>query len=132
MPSLHPSISVQPSSSSRRPSTTRELADRALDGLWDPTKGLKHWLRAAEGFRKAGRAYHETGELEAAFVEFAKVATITLERLPTHKEYYTLLTPTQRRNLGLVSNSSPTCAQPLFAIGMIDRFLCKMPLGFLL
>lgn len=45
----------------------------------------------------------DAGDLEAAFVEFAKAATIILEKLPTHKEYYTLLSPTQRHNLGIVS-----------------------------
>ncbi|KAG6336177.1 hypothetical protein ID866_2915 [Astraeus odoratus] len=95
--------SSQLTSSSRRPLSIAELADRALNNPWDPTRGLKQWLKAADGFRKAGRAYVDAGELEAAFVEYAKAATIILEKLPTHKEYYTLLSATQRYNLGLVS-----------------------------
>ncbi|KIJ64913.1 hypothetical protein HYDPIDRAFT_89553 [Hydnomerulius pinastri MD-312] len=100
MSSPNPRPSPQ-SSSSRRPHSIAELADRALYNLWDPSRGLKQWLKAADGFRKAGRAFSEVGEFEAAFVEFAKAATIILEKLPTHKEYYTLLTATQRHNLGL-------------------------------
>ncbi|KAG1730243.1 uncharacterized protein EDB91DRAFT_1157489 [Suillus paluster] len=93
--------SPRPSPSSRRPSTIAELSERALSNLWDPSKGLKQWLKKADGFRKAGRAYAEAGELEEAFMEYAKSATIILEKLPMHKEYYTLLSPTQRHNLGL-------------------------------
>ena len=87
----------------RRPLSIAELADRALHNLWDSSRSLKQWLKAADGFRKAGRSYVDAGDLEAAFVEFAKAATIILEKLPTHKEYYTLLSPTQRHNLGIVS-----------------------------
>lgn len=103
MTSSYARPSPQSSSSPRRPFCIAELADRATHNLWDSSKGLKQWLKAADGFRKAGRAYHEASDLEAAFVEFAKAATIILEKLPTHKEYFTLLTATQRHNLGLVS-----------------------------
>jgi len=96
--------SPQLSPSGRRPLTVAELSERALHNLWDPSKGLKQWLKKADGFRKAGRAHAEAGELEEAFMEYAKSATIILEKLPMHKEYYTLLSPTQRHNLGLVSN----------------------------
>ena len=94
---------AEPFSVPRRPSRIAELADRAALNLWDPSRGIRHWLRAAENFRKAGRAYYDAGDLEAAFVEFAKAATIISEKLPSHKEYFSLLTSTQRHNLGLVS-----------------------------
>ncbi|KAH0831319.1 hypothetical protein J3R83DRAFT_13967 [Lanmaoa asiatica] len=103
MTSSYARLSPQSSSSPRRPFCIAELAERATHNLWDPSKGLKQWLKAADGFRKAGRAYLEAGDLEAAFVEFAKAATIILEKLPSHKEYFSLLTATQRHNLGLVS-----------------------------
>jgi hypothetical protein len=110
MTSSYARSSPQSSSSPRRPFCIAELADRATHNLWDPSKGLKQWLKAADGFRKAGRAYHEAGDFEAAFVEFAKAATIILEKLPSHKEYFTLLTATQRHNLGLVSPQYiPSC-----------------------
>lgn len=103
MASPYARSSPQSSSSPRRPFCIAELANRATYNLWDPSKGLKQWLKAADTFRKAGRAYHEASDLEAAFVEFAKAATIILEKLPSHKEYFSLLTSTQRHNLGLVS-----------------------------
>lgn len=64
---------------------------------------LKHWLRAAEKARKAGQAHVETQNFEAAFVEFARAATIVLEKLPTHADYHKLLSADQRQNLGMVS-----------------------------
>ncbi|EGO01337.1 hypothetical protein SERLA73DRAFT_159766 [Serpula lacrymans var. lacrymans S7.3] len=84
-----------------RPATIAQLADRALFNLWDPSKGLKLWLKTADAFRKTGKAHADAGDLEAAFVEYAKAATIILEKLPSHKDYNTLLTSTQRQNLGL-------------------------------
>ncbi|KAI6039153.1 hypothetical protein EDC04DRAFT_2603401 [Pisolithus marmoratus] len=127
--------SSHPTPSVRRPFSIAELADRALHNLWDPSRGLKQWLRTADGFRKAGRSYADAGDLEAAFVEFAKAATIILEKLPTHKEYYTLLTASQRHNLGLaivmlccidgictlyIVLESQMLYWPFFALGLID------------
>jgi hypothetical protein len=103
---MHPSTQNSqnyPSSSSRRPATIAELAQRALDNLWDETKELKHYLRVAERYRKDGKDYAKRGDLESAFVEFAKAATLVLEKLPTHRDYHTLLNAAQRHNLGLVS-----------------------------
>lgn len=118
MTSSYARLSPQPSSSPRRPFCIAELADRATHNLWDPSKGLKQWLKAADGFRKAGRAYHEAGDPEAAFVEFAKAATIILEKLPSHKEYFTLLTAAQRHNLGLVS---PQHTYPVLFFPFVSR-----------
>ncbi|KAL6309483.1 hypothetical protein BKA93DRAFT_760290 [Sparassis latifolia] len=84
-----------------RPATIAELAARAKDNLWDPSKGVKHWLRTAEKARRAGSTYLNTGDFERAFVEYAKAATIVLERLPTHKDYHDLLSAEQRHNLGM-------------------------------
>ncbi|KAL4248590.1 peptidase M67C family protein [Abortiporus biennis] len=84
-----------------RPATIAELASQAQRHLWDPSKPLKHWLRTAERARKAAQTYQEAGDYESAFVEFAKAATLVLEKLPTHSEYKALLTPEQRSNLGV-------------------------------
>jgi STAM-binding protein len=65
---------------------------------------VKHWLKAGENHRRAGKAYVEANDLESAFVEYAKAATIVLEKLPSHREYYTTLNSEQRHNLGLVSS----------------------------
>ncbi|KAH7883118.1 hypothetical protein F5I97DRAFT_179639 [Phlebopus sp. FC_14] len=97
----NPRPTSQPGTPTRRPHTISELADRALYNLWDPSRGLKSWLKTAAGFRQAGNAYAKSGDLEAAFIEFAKAATIILEKLPAHKEFDSTLTASQRHNLGL-------------------------------
>ena len=91
------------SSQSKRPASIAELAERALDNLWDENKDLKHYLRVAEKYRRDGKEFVRTGDLENAFVQFARAATLVLEKLPLHRDYYTLLKPAQRQNLGLVS-----------------------------
>lgn len=40
----------------------------------------EQWLKAADGFRKAGRVYYEAGDLEAAIVEFTN-ALFSRERI---------------------------------------------------
>jgi hypothetical protein len=89
-----------------RPATIAELAERALNDLWDPARDLKYWLRLAQKHRNEGKDLADHGKYEEAFVLFARSATIVLEKLPTHRDYNTLLTPQQRQNLGLVSFSS--------------------------
>ena len=86
-----------------RPATIAELAAQAQENLWDPSKGLKHWLRTAEKARRNAESLVANGDFEGAFVEYAKAATIVLEKLPTHREYQTLLNADQRHNLGMVS-----------------------------
>ena len=86
-----------------RPATIAELAAQAQENLWDPSKGLKHWLRTAEKARRTAETFVQKKQYEAAFVEYAKAATIVLEKLPTHSEYQTLLNSDQRHNLGMVS-----------------------------
>ena len=86
-----------------RPATIAELAALAQREVWDPAKPLKHWLRTAEKARKTGQAHVEAQNYEAAFVEFARAATIVLEKLPTHADYHALLNSDQRHNLGMVS-----------------------------
>ncbi|KAF9462259.1 hypothetical protein BDZ94DRAFT_1261890 [Collybia nuda] len=101
---MHPSTQnprQYPQNPPRRPATIAELAERALDGLWDETKELKHYLRVAERYRKDGKEHVKQGDLESAFVEFARAATLVLEKLPTHRDYHTLLNAAQRHNLGL-------------------------------
>lgn len=88
---------------SHRPRTIAELAAVAQQNIWDPSRPLKHWLRTAEKSRKTGGHYVETRDYESAFIEFARAATIVLERLPSHSEYNTLLNADQRANLVMVS-----------------------------
>ncbi|KAJ3000434.1 hypothetical protein NUW54_g6783 [Trametes sanguinea] len=67
-----------------RPATISELATAASADLWDPSKGLKHWLRTAEKARRTGDSLVQIRDYEGAFMEYAKAATIVLEKLPTH------------------------------------------------
>jgi len=87
----------------RRPASIAELAHRAQEGLYDERRDLKHYLRNAEKYRRTAKELLRAGDLEAAFVEFAKAATLVLEKLPTHRDYHNLLNSEQRHNLGLVS-----------------------------
>ncbi|KDQ56523.1 hypothetical protein JAAARDRAFT_36016 [Jaapia argillacea MUCL 33604] len=98
-----------PGSSARstRPQTISELVQRALEEPFDSFKELNDYLRAAEKARDAGRDAIIACDLENAFVQFAKAATIVLEWLPAHRDYTTLLTPSQKHNLGLVRTPYP-------------------------
>ena len=89
-------------SAQRRPPTITELSERALDNLYDESKPLKHYLRLAERYRKDARDYYSKGDFDNAFILFARAATLVLDKLPTHREFYTLLNPIQRNNLNLV------------------------------
>ena len=85
-----------------RPASIVELAQRA-EIIWDPVKDFKFWLKFAERARHAGQAYDLQGDLENAFVEYAKAATLILDKIPTHKDYHTRLDSTQRETLISVS-----------------------------
>lgn len=86
-----------------RPATISELAERSKQNLWDPSKPLKHWLRTAETHKRAAQAAEDNRDLENAFLEYVKAATIVVDKIPSHSEYHTVLNSLQRKNLGLVS-----------------------------
>ena len=86
---------------SRRPATISELAERA-NIPWDESRGFKYHLKLAEKLRREGKEYARLGDMENAFVELAKAATLVLERLPEHPDYNAKLNANQRHNLGLV------------------------------
>lgn len=85
------------------PRSIAELADLAKASLGEATRPFKTWLRVAESARRSGRQYQDQGDLENSFVEYAKAATVVLEKLPSHKDYRTVLNSAQRHNMGLVS-----------------------------
>ncbi|TRM67137.1 hypothetical protein BD626DRAFT_365243, partial [Schizophyllum amplum] len=85
-----------------RPASISELAERALDNLWDERKELKYYLRLAEKYRKDGKEFAAAGDHENAFVSFARAATLVLDKLPMHRDYKTVLNDKHRHNLGLV------------------------------
>lgn len=85
-----------------RPASIQELAQRA-EITWDPAKDFKYWLKFAERSRHAGQAYDLQGDFENAFVEYAKAATLILDKIPTHRDYQGRLDSTQRETLISVS-----------------------------
>ncbi|KAF8960631.1 hypothetical protein BDZ97DRAFT_1832849 [Flammula alnicola] len=87
----------------KRPSSIAELADRAMEDLWDDSKDFKHYLRVAEKYRKDGKECTRRGVLEGAFVELARAATLVLEKLSMHRDYNFKLNANQRQNLALNS-----------------------------
>ena len=86
---------------SRRPATISELTERA-NIPWDESKGLEYHLKSAERYRQEGKEYARSGDMENAFVELVKAATIVIEQLPEHPDYIAKLKPDQRHNLVLV------------------------------
>lgn len=89
----------------RRPASIAELAQAAEQAsFWDPSKNIKVYLRKAQNYRADGQAYAEEGDLERAFIVYAKAAKMVLERIPTHRDYKTALNAEQRHYLGLVRN----------------------------
>jgi hypothetical protein len=89
------------SPSRRRPAKISELAERATVP-WDESKEFKYYLRLAEKHRRDGKEYARSGDMENAFVELSKAATLVLEKLPEHPDYNVKLYPDQRHNLRLV------------------------------
>ncbi|KAG6811657.1 hypothetical protein H0H92_006419 [Tricholoma furcatifolium] len=84
-----------------RPLTISQLANIALDNLWDESKELKSYLRMAEKLRKEGQQALDLKDYEASFVKFARAASLVMEYLPQHRDYTTLLNADQRNNLNL-------------------------------
>ncbi|KAF9555501.1 Mov34-domain-containing protein [Agrocybe pediades] len=99
----HPTPSREPSKNGvpKRPSTIAELAEKAMIEIWDDSRDFKHYLRDAEKHRREGKEFARRGDIENAFVELARAATLVLEKLPTHRDYNTVLNANQRHNLAL-------------------------------
>ena len=71
--------------------------------LGDDPRPLETWLRTAENARRNAKTFQEQGNVELAFMEYAKAATIVLEKIPFHPEYRVLLGTAQQHNVALVS-----------------------------
>jgi len=106
---------------SKRPASIAELAEMALLNLWDDSKGFKHYLRMAEKCRKEGKECARRGDLEGAFVELARAATLVLEKLPMHRDYNGMLNANQRHNLSLVRISTIISPFPI----SFSLFVCS-------
>ncbi|KAG6875494.1 hypothetical protein C0992_003586 [Termitomyces sp. T32_za158] len=85
--------------SDSRPPTITHLAKIALDNLWDDSKDLKYWLRMAEKLRKDAQSCYGDGDLQTAFIKFARAATLVMEHLPLHRDFKSLLTEEQRHEI---------------------------------
>src|SRR6266849_9579083 len=59
-----------------RPHSIGELAERAKQTLAENPISFKVWLRIAENARRDAKAFQEQDDLESAFLEYAKAATI--------------------------------------------------------
>jgi STAM-binding protein len=118
-----PDQSSRPCHNQRRPPTVAELSERALENLHDESRPLKYFLSIADKYRKDAREYYSKGDLEDAFILFARAATLVLDRLPAHREYYTLLTRAQRRNLLLVSIFLQSFLQSTLRYNLFSTFL---------
>ncbi|KAL0058983.1 hypothetical protein AAF712_014320 [Marasmius tenuissimus] len=90
-----------PSHYNRRPSSIAELAHKARTHTLRENQNLKYYLKHAESNRREGIRLAEMGDVEAAFIAFARTASLVLEMLPAHPDYKTSLTEDQRLNLNL-------------------------------
>ena len=84
-----------------------ELAELATRSLGDVSRPLKIWLQTAENVLQDAKRFHEQGNLESAFVEYTKAAMIAIGKIPSHADYWVLLSTTQRYNISLVSYVLP-------------------------
>ncbi|EJD51825.1 Mov34-domain-containing protein [Auricularia subglabra TFB-10046 SS5] len=85
------------------PRSIAELAKAAQSYPYDGTKSLKDILVGASALRKQGDQYAVDGDLENAFICYARAATIVVERVPTHSNYREL-SHVHRHNLTLNGN----------------------------
>ena len=86
-----------------QPRSIGELAEHAKQIVGEDPRPFKAWLRLAETARRDAKSFQEQGDLESAFIAYAKAATIVLEKIPAHPDFRVLLSTTQRHNMGLVS-----------------------------
>ena len=112
-----------------RPATITELAEKARKYPWDPNKSLKYWLHTTDLARKSAKQHALNGDYQRSFVQFARVASMILEKMPTHKDYDTLLTSDQRNNLIAVRLSFfPHHATPVPAfVPAVSNPPCGLP-----
>ncbi|KAL0569752.1 hypothetical protein V5O48_012213 [Marasmius crinis-equi] len=94
-------MSSTPQKYQRRPSSIAELAQKARSQALRENQNLKYYLKHAESNRREGIRLAEAGDIEAAFIAFARTASLVLEALPAHPDYKTALDDNQRLNLNL-------------------------------
>ncbi|KAJ7330951.1 hypothetical protein DFH08DRAFT_708598 [Mycena albidolilacea] len=83
------------------PATISELVTTAAETAAPPGRDLRHYIRVAGSHRRTGAA--SVGlEMERAFIEYARAATLIVETIPTHRDYQGGLSTEQKRNLKAV------------------------------
>ncbi|KAF9261238.1 hypothetical protein L218DRAFT_798275, partial [Marasmius fiardii PR-910] len=82
-----------------RPSSIVELAQKARSNPLRENQSLKYYVGNAESDVKEAFKCAEAGDLESAFVFFARAAPLLLETVPLHPDYKTALDSEQRGNL---------------------------------
>ena len=85
---------------SKRPLTIEQLKARAEDQLWGEKEDVGHSLKSVTRFHTDGKLFQEQGDIESAYVQFAKAETLALEKIPRDKTY--LAPEGQRRVLDKV------------------------------
>ncbi|KZV96042.1 hypothetical protein EXIGLDRAFT_833964 [Exidia glandulosa HHB12029] len=85
------------------PRSITELAKVAQGYAYDGSRSLKDILVGASALKKEGDRLAQEGDLENAFINYARAATIVVDRVPTHVSYHDLST-VHRHNLKLNGN----------------------------
>ncbi|KAJ7814468.1 hypothetical protein B0H13DRAFT_1508242, partial [Mycena leptocephala] len=85
------------------PAMISELAAKTSSSNSNANVDLKNLLRRAEGHRWTGGVTDIGLDLERAFIEYARAATLIVETVPGHREYGKGLNAEQRANLKAVS-----------------------------
>ena len=98
------------------PASIAELSEIVILNLWDDSQDVKHYLTMAEKYRKEGQECARRGDLEGAYIELARAATLMLEKLPVHRDYNGMLNANQRNNLSLVRISTVILPFPLLTV----------------
>lgn len=80
-----------------------ERTEHQWQSLKDDSRPLKSWLRLVESICRDAAEFDYQVDLESAFVEYAKAATILLEKIPEHPDYWVLLSTKHRHDMGMVS-----------------------------
>ncbi|KAH7106868.1 Mov34-domain-containing protein [Auriculariales sp. MPI-PUGE-AT-0066] len=101
--STNPSTALTAAGQGRAPRSIAELGKAAQGFPYDGSKSLKEILITTSALKKAGDRHRDEGDLEAAFISYARAATIVLERIPSHVSYQEL-TSVHRHNLNLNGN----------------------------
>ncbi|KAG9122757.1 hypothetical protein FRC07_000726, partial [Ceratobasidium sp. 392] len=78
----------------KRPLSVEELLNQSRPTGYDPDKPLDDLLQIATTEHSVGKQAETAGDLESAFIHFARASTLMTEELPTHPKFVEL-TPQQ-------------------------------------